>query len=94
MKEGLSFIRETIARHLDLSEFRIFVFGSRARGTASRFSDYDVAIVGREIPAEVYFAIESDFENSDFPFRVDLVPFRDVSSAFRKMAEESIIELN
>ena len=31
---------------------------------------------------------------SDFPFRVDVVEFRDVSEAFKKIAKQDVIEIN
>jgi len=94
MNKDIEFIRQVVRRHLDTGKYRVFVFGSRARGDASRFSDYDLGIEGEKLPAGVYFNLVSEFEESDFPFRVDVVEFRDVSEAFKKIAKQDVIEID
>lgn len=84
-------IAEGVARiirtHLG-SEYRIFLFGSRADGTARRGSDYDIGIEGpRPIGAEKKFAIEEDIER-DLPTlaTIEIVDFSHVSDRFRQVA--------
>ncbi len=93
MNEEIEFIRGIVKRHLDTRKHRVFIFGSRAQGSSSGFSDYDLGIEGERLPAEVYLNLVSDFEESDFPYRVDVVEFRDVSEAFKRVAEQHTIEI-
>ena len=92
--QDLEFIKQIIAKHIDPSSHKVFVFGSRATGENRRFSDYDIGFEGDPLDATTYFAIESDFEESDFPFTVDIVEMRDVSEGFKNIALQKIIPIN
>lgn len=48
------------------------LIGSRAKGTAGKLSDLDLCYQ-EEIPWNVLSHIREDFENSNLPFKVDLV---------------------
>lgn len=52
--------------------YRFYAYGSRAKGTARKFSDLDVCFY-EEIPWNILSHIEEDFEESDLPFKVELV---------------------
>jgi len=50
------------------------IFGSRARGTNRRFSDLDLLLMTEEPLPPVRLGLLADaFDESDLPFRVDLV---------------------
>jgi len=81
------FIRKTLVQFLEPEEYRMFIFGSRAIGKAGKFSDYDVGILGKKsLPLHLLSLIKEAFEESDFPFRVDVVDFSLTSTKFRKIA--------
>lgn len=62
----------------------VYVFGSRATGRAGRFSDLDLAIdVGRKLSVDEHARLAEAFEDSDLPFRVDLLDWASASAAFR-----------
>jgi len=72
----------------------MFVFGSRASGENSRWSDIDVGVWGeKKMPLEIKFQIEDDLENSDIPYKVDLVDFKNTSKKFRQIALNNFIPL-
>jgi len=87
-------IRNTIFKFINPNEYKIFIFGSRATGKARKFSDYDVGIIG-EKPVEwkTLSLIDEVFEESDIPFKIDLVDFSLVSDKFKKTALLKIKEL-
>lgn len=63
---------------------QVLVFGSRARRTARRFSDLDLAIDSGERLSIVELArLQSEFEDSDLPWRVDVVDLNAVGEGFR-----------
>ncbi len=63
---------------------RVFVFGSRATARAGRFSDLDLAIdAGRALSADEHATLAEAFEESDLPFRVDLLDCATADPAFR-----------
>ncbi|MCD6270321.1 nucleotidyltransferase domain-containing protein [bacterium] len=88
-------IKEIIFRFLDAKEYRVFIFGSRATGEAKKYSDYDIGIFGKKpISFEILGLIDEAFENSDLPYKVDVVDFSMVSKNFKKIALSKIKILN
>lgn len=88
------FIKETIARFLDLREYEVFLFGSRASNRAHRFSDFDVGIKGKKpVPPKILVLIKDILEESDLPYMVDVVDFSSVSKIFKKTALNKIKKL-
>ena len=53
--ETLKTIRTIIRSHVPDPSYRLFVFGSRATGTARKFSDMDIGIQGdKPVPSAAY----------------------------------------
>ncbi len=52
--------------------YRFYVFGSRAKGNAKPFSDIDLCFFDN-IPEREILLLEEEFEESDLPYKVDLV---------------------
>jgi len=87
-------IKSIIYRFLDPKEYQVFIFGSRATGKAKKYSDYDVGIWGKKpVPSHIIILIEEALEESDLPYRIDIVDFSLVSSKFRKVALSKIKKL-
>ncbi len=78
---------EIVRRHLPDPAYRIFLFGSRARGTAHERSDIDIGIEGPgPAPYETLASILADIEESPTLYTVDEVDFRRVPEEFRELA--------
>ena len=87
-------IKEIIYRFLDPKEYQVFIFGSRAVGKSKKYSDYDVGIFGKKsVPATKMVLIEEALEESDLPYKVDVVDFSLVSADFKKVALSKIKKL-
>jgi predicted nucleotidyltransferase len=83
----LETIKGILAKYVGDCEVR--AFGSRGNGTAKEYSDLDLAIVGKsKIKRRVKMLLREAFEESDLPFRVDIVDYSAVSDAFRAIIEE------
>ncbi|MEO6095842.1 MAG: nucleotidyltransferase domain-containing protein [Fibrobacteria bacterium] len=68
----------------------VWAFGSRVNGRARRYSDLDLALVGREpLPKETLWALRESFSDSDLPFRVDVIDLATVSSEFKSAVESN-----
>lgn len=94
LKESLDFIRKTIYKYLPEEEYRVFVYGSRADGTAEKWSDIDVGIVGKEkVPFRKLALIMDEVEESDIPYKVDIVDFTNASEGFKELALKRITKL-
>ncbi|MEK7166663.1 MAG: nucleotidyltransferase domain-containing protein, partial [Patescibacteria group bacterium] len=84
----LSEVKKILFKYLDQTQYRAFIFGSRADNSAQKFSDIDIGIEGnQQLPAEAYFDILDAFENSDIPYLVDVVDFSQVSDKFKQVAK-------
>jgi predicted nucleotidyltransferase len=87
-------IKEIIFRFLDRKEYQVFIFGSRISGKAKKYSDYDIGIWGKKpIPSEIKVFIEEALEESDIPYKVDIVDFSLVPSRFKKLALAKVKKL-
>ena len=66
-------------------ESKVYLFGSRAKGTARQFSDCDLAIQADEKLKLNHLAqLEEIFAESDLPFKIDLIDLQRVSEEFQQ----------
>ena len=67
----------------------VWVFGSRAKDTASYQSDLDLAIECQSpLDPKIISRLKYEFEESKLPFMVDIVDFNSVGDLFRKIIEQ------
>ena len=77
-------IKNIIFQFLDPEEYGVFIFGSRATGKAKKYSDYDIGILGtKSVPLNILAKINEALEESNLPYRVDVVDFSLVSKDFK-----------
>ena len=84
--------REIVFEILRKYHYAFYAFGSRVKGTAKRFSDLDLCYK-EPIPDSIVSHIEEDFEQSDLPFKVDLVSFSRCTEDFKKRIEEDGVKI-
>ncbi|MEW5952055.1 MAG: nucleotidyltransferase domain-containing protein [Elusimicrobiota bacterium] len=83
---------KTILNHIPNA--KIFLFGSRANGNFTENSDADIAIKGEhKIDLETIAKIKMDLEELNINFKIDIIDYNSVSENFRKIIDESSIEL-
>jgi hypothetical protein len=72
---------------------RVYLFGSHARGTETRTSDIDVAILPLEpLPPWVLSVLRGELEESQILSRVDLVDLSMTDPAFReRVLQEGVV---
>lgn len=100
MTEGLDIdaahlaqVRALLAAHLP-ADVAVLVFGSRARSGAKRFSDLDLALRGEAaLDPALIGQLAAAFEDSDLPWRVDLVDLHTLSPGFRAAIEPELVAL-
>jgi type I restriction enzyme S subunit len=79
-------VRAIVARHVPDCEVR--AFGSRVSGRAKPWSDLDLALMtSRPVPFQVLAALRLDFDESDLPFRVDVVDRSRLGESFRRVVD-------
>jgi len=89
--DAAKFAASVIRRHLPDPAYRIFLFGSRATGSAGKRSDIDIGIEGpAPVPRAALAAINDELEEAPTLYTIDIVDFERVSENFRLVAERKI----
>ena len=74
--------------------FRVWVFGSRAKWTATGASDLDLAVEGPgKLDYKAAAGLEIAFEESALPYNVDVVDLNAVSPEFKRIVEEQRVPM-
>lgn len=81
------------AAGVDFARHRPVVFGSRADGTARRYSDIDVGLAGEPLAFDRLARLAEALEDSELPYRVDVVNLAQTSHEFRTVALRTAITL-
>lgn len=64
----------------------VWVFGSRAKGTARDTSDLDLAIIGKTpLDFRTLATLRDFFSESNIPYKVDVVDWTTISETFREI---------
>lgn len=68
---------------------KVWVFGSRATGKAKRYSDIDLAIDihSKNLDLQMLGILDVLFEESELPWKVDIVDYNNVSKDFRAIID-------
>lgn len=89
--DAAKFAALVIRRHLPDPVYRIFLFGSRATGSAAERSDIDIGIEGpAPVPHAALAAIQEELEEAPTLYTIDVVDFMRVPEKFRKVARQRI----
>jgi predicted nucleotidyltransferase len=85
--EAASYAAMVVRRHLPDPAYRIFLFGSRAEGTAHERSDIDIGIEGPgPVSPETLSLIEEELEEAPTLYTIEVVDFARVPEKFRRVA--------
>lgn len=69
-------------------DLKVFVFGSRTGLHFQRYSDVDLLLKGENpLPLELLSDLEERFDESNLPYRVDLIDWHGISESFRQTIE-------
>ena len=86
-------------RHLEIINsilskypYTFYAYGSRVKGGAKKYSDLDLCY-REEIPWNVLSHIQEDLEESDLPFKVDLVFWELMGSEFQKLIKDDLVPI-
>jgi predicted nucleotidyltransferase len=89
--EAASFAAAVVRRHVADPAYRIFLFGSRAEGTAHERSDIDIGIEGPgPVPREALSLIHEELEEAPTLYTIDVVDFSRVPEKFRRVARRRV----
>jgi predicted nucleotidyltransferase len=88
----LALVQDILRSHIPAA--KVWVFGSRAKGTARRGSDLDLAIdTGTKLPSSGVVHLADAFEEAPLAFNVDIVDLHSISPEFRALIDAHKIAL-
>ena len=74
---------------------KVMVFGSRATGRSKPHSDLDLVVMGdTPLPLRTMRQLKDAFDESRFPYQVDLVDWATTSEEFRKVILATAVDLD
>jgi uncharacterized protein len=89
----LAIVRDILRSHLPPG-IRAWVFGSRANGSARRYSDLDVALEGDcRLGPDLLGDVAEALAESDLPYKSDVIDLQAVEPSFRAIIEPDLIAL-
>lgn len=75
-------------------KFEVYVFGSRAKGTARKYSDLDLLIkADKPINYLSLSELEEAFSESDLPYRTDVIDWYAINEDFKKHITPQLIKI-
>ena len=72
--------------------YSFYAFGSRTKNLNQPFSDLDICYMD-EIPINVLSQIRNEFEESDLPFKIDLIDYPHASENFQNLIKADLIKI-
>jgi len=73
---------------------KVKAFGSRANNTAKPYSDLDLAIMAEKpLSLRQGAMLAEAFEESDLPFKVDVVDWSTIREEFKKLIQSSLVNI-
>ncbi|GAB4180401.1 MAG: nucleotidyltransferase domain-containing protein [Erythrobacter tepidarius] len=86
LREGREILQARVPRH------RVLASGSRAEGRARPHSDLDLVVMERAaIPDLAWAELAADFEDSNLPFRVDLLRWQELTASMQQHIQQHSI---
>lgn len=90
-KKYLDFIKEKIAKHLQ--NCTIYLYGSRVKGTAKKYSDIDIALDCESLDDNILLKLKTEFADSTLPYEVDIIDLNKISETFKNHIINDLIEI-
>jgi predicted nucleotidyltransferase len=80
----LSIIKSILSKY----NYQFYPFGSRVKGTNSKFSDLDLIYL-ENIPEVELDKIIEEFEESDLPFKIDILNYNKCDQTFKNIIDQT-----
>ncbi len=89
------FFQKRIISPLKELGFKVYIFGSRARGNHHPFSDIDLLYEGERdiIKKQKISSLKDEWEESTFPYKIDLVYGTELAESYTSSVLKDRIEL-
>ncbi|MEN8236621.1 MAG: nucleotidyltransferase domain-containing protein [Pseudomonadota bacterium] len=80
---------EIVTKILEKYPHRFYAFGSRVTGENQPLSDLDLCIM-EHVPSQVKSQLAEDFEESNLPFKVDLILWAEIDDDFKALIRDDL----
>jgi predicted nucleotidyltransferase len=87
-EQHLKLIKQILAQY----PYEFYVFGSRAKGLARKFSDLDLCVKEQVSLVELE-GIKLEFAESDLPYTIDIISLPSASKSLRQQIEPHLLKL-
>jgi len=85
-------VKKIVLDFLKDENVKIFLFGSRARDDFSPSSDVDIGIIPKDKFNKIKLTLLKEYlENSNVPYKVEIVDFSNLSDSFKEEALKDAI---
>jgi predicted nucleotidyltransferase len=93
-KDVRNILTDNLRTHLTKGE-QVYIFGSRAKGAAGKYSDLDIAIDGQgeKLDFSMECALKGDLEESDIPYRIDIIDLNAITPQFKQLIQNDLVHL-
>lgn len=82
--EELNYLEKNLIIPLKSLDAKVWIFGSRARGDHRKFSDLDILVESARPETQTLISkIREVFEEGNFPYKVDIVYFKDLAKSYK-----------
>ena len=81
-------IIEILEEKLAGMKAKVYLYGSRARGTEYEVSDIDLAIKSKDLSAIQLSQLKEAFHESHIPYKIDLVDFNKVDKDLKENVQK------
>lgn len=89
----LDFIKQTLKKYIKHPDSKVYIFGSRACGRFKEYSDVDIAAASPDLTFDTKLKIELEFENSTFPYEIDIVDLNTINENFKNLIQNNLIQI-
>jgi len=95
-KRYINYLLEVLSKYISNPAAEFYIFGSRSKGTYKKYSDVDIAIndANLKISTLIINKIKAEFENSTFPYEVDIVDLNSINESFLKIIRNDLKKIN
>lgn len=91
----MQMLQSILSEHLKGFDVRVYMFGSRARGTAKRTSDIDLALTSpKALPDKLIQNLTEAFSESNIPYKVDIINLNAVAQTFKNAIINDLVEIS
>lgn len=88
--EHLEIVRTILEKYVP--EYAVWAFGSRAKRTAKKYSDLDLAVMTNQpLSLKTKATLSDAFSESDLPYKVDVVDWASLDEWFRETVRKDAV---